>query len=69
MTMRILLRVDESLLAAAALAVCLWAGGFASARADVIFNEVMADNQTAFQNGEDFPNWIELYNEIGRAHV
>ena len=69
MTMRILLRVDESLLAAAALAVCLWAGGFASARADVIFNEVMADNQTAFQNGEDFPNWIELYNDSTTTDV
>ena len=49
-------------LAAAVLAVGLWAATFASASADVIFNEVMADNQTAFEDDEEFPDWIELYN-------
>ncbi len=49
-------------LAAVALAVCLWAGVFSSARADVIFNEVMADNRDFLENEGGFPDWIELYN-------
>lgn len=31
-------------------------------RADVVLNEVMADNQNAVENGPDFPDYVELVN-------
>jgi hypothetical protein len=34
---------------------------------DVVLNEIMADNETAAQNGGDFPDWLELYNRSTNA--
>jgi hypothetical protein len=34
---------------------------------DIVLNEIMADNQTAVQNGGDFPDWLELYNRSTNA--
>ena len=39
--------------------LCLIAG---AAQAQIVLNEVMADNQGAVENGADFPDYIELYN-------
>ena len=33
-----------------------------SARAQVVLNEIMADNSVSVPNGADYPDWIELYN-------
>jgi Lamin Tail Domain/CotH kinase protein/Chitobiase/beta-hexosaminidase C-terminal domain len=30
---------------------------------NIVLNEVMADNQTAVQNGGNFPDWLELFNQ------
>ncbi len=29
---------------------------------DIVLNEIMADNQTAVTNGNDFPDWLEIWN-------
>ena len=34
---------------------------------NIVLNELMADNQTAVQNGGDFPDWLELYNRSTNA--
>src|SRR3954468_16378253 len=45
--------------AVACLAMFLF-GFYASAQ--VLLNEICADNQTAFNNDGDFPDYVELYN-------
>lgn len=47
---------------AAALGLTLFAGGLGSQAAEVVINEVMADNHAAVVNAGDYPDWIELYN-------
>ena len=35
--------------------------------AQVVLNEIMADNQSAVANGEDYPDWVELFNPSAAA--
>ena len=37
------------------------------APAQVVLNEVLADNYSAVENGNDFPDYVELYNTSGQA--
>jgi hypothetical protein len=39
----------------------------AGAQAQIVVNEVMADNQGAVENGPDFPDFIELHNRSASA--
>lgn len=47
--------------------VCLTGTLVASAQAQVVINEVMADNRSAVENGSDFPDYLELFNTSTQA--
>src|SRR3954470_4294932 len=36
--------------------------GLAPAQAQVVLNEIMADNNKSVPNGADYPDWVEIYN-------
>jgi hypothetical protein len=48
----------------AGICLCLMAG---TSQAQVVLNEVMADNQGVVENGPDFPDYIELHNRSTAA--
>lgn len=47
----------------AMMTVAVWSGwSVLPASAQVVINEVMTDNATAFANEDTYPDWVELYN-------
>src|SRR5687768_18136351 len=49
----------------ALIAIGTWLGLSLSSQAQIVLNEVMADNQGAVENGADFPDYIEIHNRGG----
>ncbi len=50
-----------------AAALALVSGLALSARAEIVLNEILANNQSAVLNDEDYPDYVELYNTSAEA--